>query len=109
MSLKILIVFAAITIAACNAADTKTINNATPATPAPTVAAQQHPTDNTPRVTTTELDQLMKDGKVVVVDVRNKASYDLGHIRGSVLIPVTEIGARAKELPRDKMIVTYCS
>ena len=108
MKLKILIVFVAITLAACNAADTTSNNNATPATPAPTVAAH-HPTDNTPRVTTTELDQLMKDGKVVVVDVRNKASYEMGHIRGSVLIPVTEIGTRAKELPRDKMIVTYCS
>jgi predicted sulfurtransferase len=106
MSLKPLILFAAITLAACNAADTKS-TTATAPTPAPTVIA--HQSDNTARVTTTELEQLMKDGKVVVVDVRNKASYDLGHIRGAKLIPVTEIGARADELPRDKMIVTYCS
>ena len=61
------------------------------------------------RITTTELDDLMKQGKVLVVDVRNQQAYDLGHIRGAKLIPVGQVGERVKELPRDKMIVTYCS
>jgi rhodanese-related sulfurtransferase len=61
------------------------------------------------RVTTAELDELMKQGKVVIVDVRSQAMYDTGHIRGAKLIPVGEIGNRANELPKDKTIVTYCS
>jgi len=35
--------------------------------------------------------------------------YDTGHIPGSKLIPSPEITNRVGELPRDKMIVTYCS
>ena len=52
---------------------------------------------------------MMKDGTAVVIDVRNQASYDLGHIPGSRLIPAGEILNHIGELPRDKMIVTYCS
>ncbi|HKR12604.1 MAG TPA: rhodanese-like domain-containing protein [Pyrinomonadaceae bacterium] len=111
MRLKILIVFVAVTFAACNAVDTgnRTANNPATPVPAPSAAAHQHQGESIPRVTTAELENLMKDGKVIVVDVRNKASWDIGHIRGSKLIPVTEIGGRTGELPRDKMIVTYCS
>ena len=51
----------------------------------------------------------MKDGKAVVIDVRNQAAYDMGHIPGSRLIPAGEILNHVNDLPRDKMIVTYCS
>lgn len=110
MSLKTLILFAAITLAACNSVHTNaniSANNATPPVPAPTAVAHQD--DGVQRVTTAELEKLLKDGKAIVVDVRSKAMYDLGHIAGAKLIPVPEIEARANELPRDKMIVTYCS
>lgn len=112
MSLKTLILFAAITFAACNSVHTNansTVNNATTPTPAPTAVAQQQQADGVDRVTTAELEKLLKEGKAVAVDVRNKAMYDVGHIRGAKLIPLGEVGARANELPRDKMIVTYCS
>jgi ArsR family transcriptional regulator len=52
---------------------------------------------------------MVKDGTAIVVDVRNQAAYDLGHIPGSRLIPAGEILNHISELPRDKMIVTYCS
>jgi len=51
----------------------------------------------------------MKNNEAVVIDVRNQAAYDLGHIPGSKLIPSGEILNHISELPRDKMIVTYCS
>ncbi len=80
-------------------------------TPAPTTTPMPvaHQADGVERITTVELEKLLKEGKVLVVDVRSKSMYDLGHIAGAKLIPLPEIEARANELPRDKMIVTYCS
>ena len=65
--------------------------------------------DGARRITIDELETLRKEGNVVVVDVRSQDAYDLGHIPGSKLIPLNDIGNRAKELPTDKLIVTYCS
>jgi 3-mercaptopyruvate sulfurtransferase SseA len=65
--------------------------------------------DGARRVTTAELETLIKEGKAFVVDVRSQDSYDMGHIPGSKLIPVGEILNHVNELPRDKMIITYCS
>ena len=113
MRLKTLILFVAITLAACNSVHTNANNAArnapatAPPTPAPTAVA--HQSDGVDRVTTAELEKLMKEGKAVVVDVRNKAMWDAGHIRGAKLIPLGEVATRTNELPRDKMIVTYCS
>jgi len=65
--------------------------------------------DGARRITIPELEALMKNNEAVVIDVRNQAAYDLGHIPGSKLIPAGEILNHISELPRDKMIVTYCS
>lgn len=61
------------------------------------------------RITPAELREAMEKGQVVIVDVRGEAAYNSGHIKGALLIPMDQIGARAGELPRNKMIVTYCS
>ena len=110
--MKTLIFFVvAVAFAACNSAHSDAnIERVVATAPSPSpVAHQQQSNDGVKRITTAELDDLMKQGKVVVVDVRNQQAYDLGHIRGAKLIPVNQVGERAKELPRDKMIVTYCS
>jgi predicted sulfurtransferase len=65
--------------------------------------------DGARRITIDEFEALRKDGQVYIVDVRNQASYDLGHIPDSHLIPAGEIANHLDELPRDKTIVTYCS
>jgi 3-mercaptopyruvate sulfurtransferase SseA len=110
--MKNLLLLVAIAFAACNAnngnANLERVLASSP-TPTPARAAQQQPTDGVKRITTAELAELINQGKVVVVDVRNQAAYDTGHIRGAKLIPVPQVGERTKELPRDKMIVTYCS
>ena len=101
-----LIVVAAVIFAACNAVDNTAKTNTKPA---PLPGADTVYADGARRVTAEELDQMMKNGEVVVVDVRNQASYDLGHIPGAKLIPAGEILNHINELPRDKMIVTYCA
>ncbi len=35
-------------------------------------------------------------------------SGPLGHIRGATLVPLGELAARAKELPKDKPVVAVC-
>ena len=65
--------------------------------------------DGARRVTIEELEAMMKDGKVFLVDVRSQDAYDAAHIPGAKLIPSGEILNHLKELPSDKLIVTYCS
>jgi 3-mercaptopyruvate sulfurtransferase SseA len=96
---------AALVFVACNTADHVINSNTKPVGGGPeTVYA-----DGARRVTIEELESMMKDGTAVVIDVRNQAAYDLGHIPGSRLIPAGEIVNHINELPRDKTIVTYCS
>ena len=110
--MKAIIVLAAVALAACNSVHTNNAsNNSNTNTVTKRSLEPAHATqnDNVKRVTTTELEAMLKDGTAIVVDVRNKAMWDAGHIRGAKLLPVTELDKRANELPKDKMIVTYCS
>jgi 3-mercaptopyruvate sulfurtransferase SseA len=109
MRLKIIycamILAAAAVFAACNAVDHVANTNTKPVTQGPeTIYA-----DGARRVTIEELEAMQKDGTAIVIDVRNQAAYDQGHIPGSRLIPAGEILNHISELPRDKMIITYCS
>lgn len=65
--------------------------------------------DGIRRVTIAEFEELKSREDVFIVDVRNQAAYDSGHIPGAKLIPVGDVGNRVSEFPRDKTIVTYCS
>ncbi|HEY3025961.1 MAG TPA: rhodanese-like domain-containing protein, partial [Pyrinomonadaceae bacterium] len=69
----------------------------------------QTPNDGVRRITTVELRDELERGKAIVIDVRSEAAFKEGHIKGARLIPTGEIVAKANELPRDKLIVTYCS
>jgi len=93
-------------LAACNATDTAVKTNTSVAS---NTAPQTTHTDNARRITTAELETLIREGKAYIVDVRNQDSFDMGHIPGSRLIPASQIGEHVNELPRDKTIVTYCS
>ena len=94
-------------LTACNSAEWKNAQTSpvSPAgAPAPAVMA-----DGARRVTVAELKDLLAKNEAIVVDVRNQSSFDIGHIRGARLIPEAEVINHADELPRNKLIVTYCS
>jgi 3-mercaptopyruvate sulfurtransferase SseA len=94
-----------ISFAACNAIDSKLKSHAQKvASASPTPLS-----DGARRITIDELEALIKQNSVLVLDVRTQDSFDAGHIPGSKLIPAGEVQNHLKELPRDKMIVTYCS
>jgi len=109
--MKSIILLVAVAFAACNSVHSNAnIDRVLAgASPSPQGSNTYQAPNKVRRVTTTELAELMKDGKVVVIDVRGQDSWDRGHIRGAKMIPLNQIGERAKELPRDKTIVTYCS
>lgn len=46
----------------------------------------------------------------IILDVRTQEEYDEGHIPGAILIPNTEIEAKAEEILKDKdqLILVYC-
>jgi predicted sulfurtransferase len=92
-------------LTACNSRET------TPriAKVAPTSTAPPPAGDNARRITPAELKDEIAKNDVVIIDVRGEAAYKQGHIKGSRQIPATEILAHVDELPKDKLIVTYCS
>ena len=93
-------------LTACNSAELR--NGRTSSVPQSPVAAPP-PADGARRVTTAELKDMLARNEAVVIDVRNQASFDVGHIRGAKLIPEAEVVNHIDELPKNKLIVTYCS
>jgi len=55
-----------------------------------------------------ELLRRVKSGEVTVLDVRPPDEYRAGHIPGAVSIPLGELKARFKELPKNRDVVAYC-
>lgn len=57
-----------------------------------------------------ELRRMLDAGeKVVVIDVRGGLSAGDGPIPGAVRIPLSELAARHKEIPRDRDVVLFCT
>jgi len=54
--------------------------------------------------------EMMDEGEPIVLDVRELTEYNEGHIEGALLLPYTEISAKAEaELPdKDEIILVYC-
>ena len=101
----LLVLSGAIVFAGCIAAGNKVTKIQQPS-PSPTATTYA---DGVRRITIIELQELIKKNGAFIVDVRNEASYNAGHIPGAKLIPAAEILNHLDELPKDKLIVTYCS
>jgi rhodanese-related sulfurtransferase len=50
----------------------------------------------------------VKDGNVIVLDVRPRKEYEAGHLAGAISIPVSELKRRLKSLTRTRDIIAYC-
>lgn len=59
-------------------------------------------------ISTSELRSRLKDGGVVLLDVRPAREFEAGHIAGARSIPVAELQRHLKELPKGQEIVAYC-
>jgi len=67
------------------------------------------PADNAARITVADAKKALDEGRAVIVDVRTYQQWSIEHIKGTIHIPEAELQTRLKELPKDKMIITYCS
>ena len=50
----------------------------------------------------------LKEKSVFMLDVRPREEYEAGHIAGARSIPLTELKARLREIPRKREVVAYC-
>jgi rhodanese-related sulfurtransferase len=63
-----------------------------------------------PRVSIDEVKSLMAKKQVILVDVRDKASFAAGHLPGAINIVFDDIPNYIEKLAKDKrVIVTYCA
>jgi rhodanese-related sulfurtransferase len=55
-----------------------------------------------------------KEGKAVIVDVREQGEWDAGHLKGAVLMPMSKLRKEdqaaelLKTLPQGKIVYTHC-
>jgi len=65
--------------------------------------------EQAPRISKEEAEKLYKEGKAVFVDVRTEHTYSVGHIKGALSIPGSQLAMRITEIPPKKKIITYCA
>ncbi|MFY9488646.1 MAG: metalloregulator ArsR/SmtB family transcription factor [Solirubrobacterales bacterium] len=71
-------------------------------------AAHDYLGDDVDAINREELISRLRNGDVVLIDVRPVAEYEAGHIDGALSIPFDELEARLAELPADREVVAYC-
>jgi len=59
-------------------------------------------------ITRDDLRTRLRDGDVVVLDVRPAAEYAAGHIRGAISIPINDLKSRLGDIPDGADVVAYC-
>ena len=62
-------------------------------------------------ITAEEAKEIMDNEEgYIIMDVREQDEYDAGHISGAILIPYTQIEAKANEMlpDKDQLILVYC-
>ena len=100
---------AAALLAGCKATDTAGNLSAVPAGQPAQAQQAANPAEDARRITAAELKQKLDAGEAVVYDTRAKTAYDLEHIKGALSMPSNEVATRTGELPKDKLIVFYCT
>ena len=77
-----------------------------PPTPAPQVEGDRH---DVARIAAEDLRSKMTRGDVTVIDVRDEASFEAGHIPGSLHMQFATIEGQIDQIPKGKPIVLYCT
>src|SRR5688500_10267553 len=59
-------------------------------------------------ITRDDLRARLRDGDVVVLDVRPEPEYAAGHIRGAISVPINDLKSRLGDIPDGSDVVAYC-
>jgi 3-mercaptopyruvate sulfurtransferase SseA len=103
--LLVLTIFALGVLTACQQAGTQTTGNQAKKTNTTPVKTPEE----AKRITLKEAKAAYDAGTAFIVDTRDPAAYKNERIKGSVSIPAGEVENRVGELPKDKLIIFYCS
>lgn len=57
---------------------------------------------------TEDFQALIKSG-AQVIDVRSKAEFDEGHLKGSVNIPLQQLGRQLDRIKKEKAVIVCCA
>lgn len=71
-------------------------------------AAREYLGEDVETIGRAELLGRLRQGDVIVVDVRPEEEFAAGHIEGARSIPLEELERRLAELPPDQEVVAYC-
>ncbi|MCT0202018.1 MULTISPECIES: rhodanese-like domain-containing protein [unclassified Synechococcus] len=52
---------------------------------------------------------LIEAGNSMLIDVRNPAEYEVGHIPGAINLPLSDLERHLDAVPHDQDVVVYCS
>ena len=72
-------------------------------------ATQPIPYPDVPRITLQEAVDQQERGEAILLDVRSQLSYEKAHVAGARWLPEDEIESYLDELPRDRLLVLYCT
>jgi hypothetical protein len=80
----------------------------------PVITAQPNPTTTVPypaieRISVKQTKELLDNGKAVLIDTRSQASYDQSHAVGALSFPEETIDEQYTKLPKDTLLVLYCT
>lgn len=71
--------------------------------------AEGIPYPSVERITVEEAYAMIQSGEALLVDVRDRAAYTEMHAENALSMPEAELPDRISELPRDRLIITYCT
>ena len=62
-----------------------------------------------PRISLADAKKLYTSGQAVFIDVRSNEQFTLGHIKGALSIPGSQLIRRFNEVTPGKTVITYCA
>lgn len=74
-----------------------------------TARPQPKSPDDVERLTAAQTQEALAAGTAVLVDTRDPGSYDTEHAKGAVSYFRVETGPTGATLPREKLVITYCT
>jgi len=111
MRKAVVIAFVCMLVAAIAGAQYKKSPSAAtaPKSPLAVSGAKMAANGSFPRISVADALKLHKEGKAVFIDVRSNEQYQLGHIKGALSIPGSQLIKRYAEVPPRMTVITYCA